>query len=243
MKRDHQKNLYYKPVNISITQNGKIPYWIYWNNGFGEAPAIVKKCNARLEKMLPSSKYQLHRLDDKVLNQYISLPQNIVNKRNNMGIAYYSDLIRIELLTSYGGIWSDATVYIASPIPNEIIEANFFAFKRNGDIALLSSWFLSAKQSNNILLLWIRHVMHEYWKTHSTYDYCDLHKIFEAIRSLLPIARTTFEMSPWYSAVKAHSLQSIMNKPFNKSVFEMQKSQSFVQKLTYKKKCTFLEEL
>ena len=243
LQRDYQKNLFSKPILKLATASKKIPFWTYWDTGFDRAPLIVKKCNARLQTILPFDKYELYRLDDKSLNEYVDLPQQVVNNRKNMAKANYADLIRIELLTAYGGVWSDSTVYITSPIPNEVTEANFFAFKRSKEPVLLSSWFYSVKQPNNILLLWVRHITHEYWKTHSSQGYNDHHMIFESLRALLPIAKSTFEMSPWYSARLAHSLQSIMNRPFNRTTFEMEKSKSFAQKLTYKKKCTFLSEL
>ena len=243
LQRDYQKILFSKPILKLDTASKKIPFWTYWDIGFDRAPLIVKKCNARLQTILPLDKYELYRLDDKSLNEYVNLPQQIVNNRKNMAKANYADVIRIELLTAYGGVWSDSTVYIVSPIPNEVTEASFFAFKRSKDPFLHSSWFYNAKQPNNILLLWVRHITHEYWKTHSSQSYFDHHMIFEALRALLPIAKSTFEMSPWYSSLHAHSLQSIMTEPFNRTTFEMEKSKSFAQKLSYKKKCTFLSEL
>ena len=61
--------------------------------------------------MFPYDKYELYRLDDKSLNEYVDLPKQIINNRKNMAAANYANLIRIELLTAYGGIWSDSTVY------------------------------------------------------------------------------------------------------------------------------------
>lgn len=126
--RDWGKDISITPLDRSITKLGKTSYWTYWNKNFKKAPLLVRKCNARLTKMLPPNQYQIIHLDDKSLKHYVSFPKHIIDKRSAMTTTYFSDLIRLELLTSYGGMWGDATVYIASPVPDEVTDADFFAY-------------------------------------------------------------------------------------------------------------------
>ena len=103
--------------------------WLFWSQGVSEAPFIVKKCIDSWVKENPT--WDVVVLDENNLNKYISLnlPKNVIA---NLCIAHQSDLIRLALLSKYGGIWTDATTFCTKPLDEWIddacSEAGFFVF-------------------------------------------------------------------------------------------------------------------
>ncbi|WP_202107663.1 capsular polysaccharide synthesis protein [Succinivibrio dextrinosolvens] len=101
----------------------------YWNSGEDNAPLLVKKCFSSVDKWC--SDYNIIRLNDNNLHDYVDIPKHIMDKYQ-AGIiskAHFSDYLRTCLLLRWGGIWCDATVYMTGPIPKEITSSDFFMFK------------------------------------------------------------------------------------------------------------------
>ena len=83
--------------------------------------------------------------------------------------AALSDVVRLELLARYGGVWADATTYCLSPLDSWLPGATasgFFAFDRPGPDRMLATWFLAAVASSPAILRW-RALAQAYW-THRT---------------------------------------------------------------------------
>lgn len=59
---------------------------------------------------------------------------------------HLSDLLRLELLIRYGGLWIDSTTYMTGTIPAYIDDSNFFVY-RNGwmdmEMINMGSWLIS----------------------------------------------------------------------------------------------------
>lgn len=45
-------------------------------------------------------------------------------------IVFFSDLLRVSLLATYGGIWCDASIFLSDKIPQTLRDREFFAFER-----------------------------------------------------------------------------------------------------------------
>lgn len=103
--------------------------WQYWAQGYENPPEIVQLCLNSVERF--AGDYILIRVSDQNLAEYISLPDWILSKRSKMTTAHFSDIIRVALLSVYGGIWIDATVYMSGPIPDQLRELEFFVFQRD----------------------------------------------------------------------------------------------------------------
>jgi hypothetical protein len=68
-----------------------------------------------------------------------------------------SDLIRMELLHRFGGIWVDSTTYCLWPLDewiNHAVSSGFFAFNRSGPDRMLANWFLAAQLACRIIDIW-----------------------------------------------------------------------------------------
>ncbi|WP_345988004.1 capsular polysaccharide synthesis protein [Sulfurimonas sp. HSL1-2] len=136
--------------------------WMYWEQGFENAPLVVKKCVESWKRLNPE--WDIRLLDETSLTEYVQLdlPEE---KISSLLLAHKSDLIRLKLLDAYGGVWADATTYCMKPLDswlNGVSGTGFFAFDRPGPGRLLSNWFLAAEKHNRIISKWHR-LLHEFW--------------------------------------------------------------------------------
>lgn len=145
-----------------------------WLQGEESAPPIVKACIRSMRRHL---KQKLVVLDEKTLSDWISLPEDIVRKwtEGKMCTANFSDICRLELLYRYGGIWMDATDYMTAPIPEYVLNSDFFVFKTGEKygkwFSFIESCFIRAKKGDPLLAVW-RGAVLEYWRNeNSAVDY------------------------------------------------------------------------
>lgn len=103
--------------------------WQYWAQGYDEVPDVVRQCLDSVDKYAEG--YKVIRLSDDNLNEYIDLPDFVQEKRQVFSRAFFSDLLRCLLLSTYGGLWLDATIMLTAPIPDEYVVGDFFLFQRD----------------------------------------------------------------------------------------------------------------
>ncbi len=116
--------------------------WQYWGQGLDgdELPEIIRLCFESVDKY--KQDYQVIRLTDTTLSDYLDLPDFVLEKRNNRQFTrtFFSDLLRLALLATYGGVWLDATVLLTGPFPEEYKNADFFMFQRSDEERDKSYW-------------------------------------------------------------------------------------------------------
>lgn len=90
------------------------PIWVMWWQGENRPP-IVKLC---IDSILKNSgNHPVHILDKSNYKEFITLPDGLEEKLTNHNyLACLADVIRFGLLSRYGGIWLDATIYVSKPI-------------------------------------------------------------------------------------------------------------------------------
>ena len=136
--------------------------WFYWHQGFDQAPELVVRSIELWQNLNP--KWQFHLLDWDHLNSYLNREQiQDIQSKRKLNITGSSDLIRLELLKNFGGIWIDSTVYPLQPL-NEWLNLGrkFFAFSNPGKDRLLSTWFMAASEQSVITSEWQKRAF-DYW--------------------------------------------------------------------------------
>ncbi len=126
--------------------------WTYWEQGRQNAPPVVQRCFESWEYWNPG--WTLHVLDRRSLNRYTDLEQRIDLSREDITIQKRSNLIRVSLLRTHGGVWADATVMCSQPLETWLAEytsTGFFAFRNPGRDRLWSSWFIVAEPGNSLM--------------------------------------------------------------------------------------------
>lgn len=107
--------------------------WQYWGQGFSknDVPEVVQMCFDSVDKY--KGDYTVIRLCDDDLNEFVDLPQYVYYKYNNevFGKAHFSDLVRLALLTAYGGVWLDATILLTAPLEDKLVNNDWFMYQRD----------------------------------------------------------------------------------------------------------------
>jgi len=91
--------------------------FIYWAQGWADAPYICKMCLKSWEKYNKDD-FDIIALDNKNVKNYLSNSVlDIVNRiKKHKSITASSDLLRVNLLANHGGFWVDATIMCTTPI-------------------------------------------------------------------------------------------------------------------------------
>jgi len=132
--------------------------WFLWLQGIEQAPFVVKKCYESW--LLQNKNWEIILLDQTNLRNYTHLPTGDLTDQA------LSDVIRINLLARYGGIWVDATCFCNRPLDTWIYDCmaqGFFAFERPGPDRIISSWFI-ASHNDNYITETFRDAVNAYWK-------------------------------------------------------------------------------
>ena len=137
----------------SIDKNIPIPkvIYIFWYQGFENAPEIVKRCVGSWKTC--NKNWQINLLDKTNITKYVEF--DFENKAiNNKSIAHKSDLLRLKLLMENGGVWVDATTYCIEPLDNWIYDFSdngLFFFGKPFQDRLISNWFIAAQKDNYLI--------------------------------------------------------------------------------------------
>jgi hypothetical protein len=162
-----------------ILKNNKI-IWIYWHNGWENAPLISKLCLQSWINQNPN--YLIIPLDNKQLIKFIDLKNFKLQYLEDIDIVSLSDIIRIALLQQYGGVWVDSTVLCLRNIENLLVdyyEYGFFAYDSHAPHVPISSWFLYAEQKSLVVEKWMEGIIN-YWKNRKIKDqYFWVHILFD----------------------------------------------------------------
>ena len=224
---------------IKDDKNDKI--WTLWLQGEENAPALVKACFRSVRR---HCKQELVVLDAKTVFDYISLPQEIIDKYHagKIGHAHFADICRVELLYQHGGYWLDSTGFVVSPIPEWIEEQDYFMYLTgdNYDIggspySFCQNCFIRARKGAYLLAAW-RAMILDYWMHENhTFDYFMHQLLFKTLVANDERAKKYFEKMPHVPQEPTHVLWwAYQNKPFDKKLFKELTSGAFFQKTTYR---------
>ncbi len=147
----------------SIVKKSKIPnvIYTYWHDN--NLPIFVKKCINSWERY--NSSYDIIILNKDNISKYI--PFDIFKLKYAKTHQQIADFIRIYVLSHYGGIWLDSTIYLNKSLDwihsyqvNE--NSEFVGFKINGTCKyegtlpqpIVENWFLSCIPNSQFMKDW-----------------------------------------------------------------------------------------
>lgn len=210
--------------------------WICWLQGIEQSPEIVRACLHSVKENCKGK--EIIFLDENNLDDFINLPDYIISKwkQGIISNAQFSDIVRADLLTSFGGIWIDATVFLTAPLEKYIDDADLFAFRTTFNDSkeapiLISSWFLSSKK-NNPIITETRRLLLEYWKEHNVLvNYYLFHLFFSMVARSFP---SEWKNVPRQTNGNSHLLQFRLNEEYKEKEFLHLCKLTNIHKLTYK---------
>jgi hypothetical protein len=180
--------------------------WSLWLQGPEAAPDLVRACLASWTNQNPGWVHHILTRDTLPLFLPEAGKEGSLLARD-LSPAALSDVVRIELLSRFGGVWVDATCYCLQPLDDwltEAMRAGFFAFSQPGPNRMLSSWFLSSEPASPILRAWKRRTEAFWEQRREAEDYFWLHHLFRVAYDEDPSVRATWEVVPKISADGPH---------------------------------------
>jgi len=216
--------------------DGKHTIWWCWLQGVENAPEIVKVC---LNSVRKYSDWDLVIITKESYEKYIEIPEYIVEKHNEGIIPdpHFSDVLRVALLTKWGGIWIDATVYLTGGnLLKEIETEELFCYKHlmrgmDSNFIVASNWLIKCNPGNPIMED-LKNMLFSYWKRESKLcTYFLFHFLFTiASRKHMDMWNNV----PSISNVPPHIFQTELMVPYSAKRWHELCSMSDVHKLTYK---------
>lgn len=127
---DYEKGrLYTFPIHPKKDFADERIIWQYWGQGYEKVPEMVRFCLKSVERY--KGDFLLVRLTDDNVSEYLDFPPEIYQKSRVFLKAHFSDLLRVALLTTYGGVWLDATILLTDSLPEYYFKYDFFMFQRD----------------------------------------------------------------------------------------------------------------
>ena len=199
--------------------------WICWLQGEENAPALVKKCIQSIRNHNPSCSVRLISLEN--YTQYISIPDYIVRKYQTGMIsnAHFSDIIRMNLINDYGGLWLDATIFCARRIPDSVFEMTFFSGKSpriTGSYVSEYQWtsFILGGKAHSTFFSFMVDFYKEYWeKNNKAIDYLFMDYAIVLARNKIPFIDQCIEAVPENNLLR-DEIQNHFNDKYESHQFE-----------------------
>lgn len=170
--------------------------------------------------------------------QYTSLPPFVIDRfeKGEISPAFFSDLIRTDLLVRRGGTWIDATVFISGEIPSYMLDSDLFLFRILGfdrvmQATSMESWFISSCRNEKILVL-VQKLLYLYLEQHKRlaeyflwYDFMELaiERFPDVWQKVPPVARGASD-----------HLARLLFEPYREDVWAMTTLNTPIHKLTYR---------
>lgn len=227
--------------------------WQYWGQGIDDnTPKIVQICFESVDKY--KGEYKQIILTNETIKDYVDIPEFVYEKLENnkeFTMTFFSDLLRVYLLSAYGGIWIDATVLLTDNIREEWLKKDFFAFQRTNrpknykewqkfnpqyfcwnkkyKVRLLNS-FIIAKRGN-IIIDALKDILTEYWRKEVNFKHYFLKQIlFDELSNITTYKKANCEK---VGDLLPHLIQFKASMPYSATLWDEIKQQSCIHKLTY----------
>ena len=196
--------------------------WLYWHQGWDNAPELARNCLANWRRRNPA--WQVDALSWQTLGDFVRIP-GLYGTELSLPLPALSDIIRVYLLSRYGGVWADASTWCARPldewIDGVLSASGFFAYAAPAPDRPISTWFLAAARGHYITEalkadadeLWRRvaekSITLDVTDDPGSKDYFWVHRIFANRLATDPEMAALWAKTPRVSALTPHYLQKV----------------------------------
>ena len=225
-------------------------YQIYfcWLQGKENLPPIVQCCYNSLKRN--AGKFKIVFIDEKNFSDYISLPEHILKKFSEGKITrtHFPDIIRINLLEKFGGLWLDSTVLVTEPLENykqfwklPYYTQKFYHEKSNlDDYATFISYgrwagfIQGAAVLHNPLFTFIKDFYNEYWQEFDEIiNYLLLDYLIDLAYDNIADVKKIFDAVPLNNQ-NVYAILNNLNAPYEKFPYDKILKANFLNKLSWK---------
>lgn len=227
-----------KPSNSSFKNSKTI--WIFWWQGVEEAPDLVKTCIENIKKFNDN----VIIIDQNNVFKYTDIPDYIFEKlsKNIITLTQFSDILRFNLLKLHGGIWMDSTIFSVENIPSNYFDSNYYTsgpYKEKDNFFISNGkWtgFFMGGHKNQIMFNFINELFFTYWKNENyLIDYFLIDYFLNIAYENNIGGFKEYIENKTVSNPDLFKLQPLLNKKYNKKIYnEISRDTKFF-KLSYKK--------
>jgi hypothetical protein len=133
--------------------------WTYWDDP-EKIPKSVQMCMKSWRKYNPN--YEIILLTKKNYSDYVEIPESVTTSKNfNDFPARFADLVRINVLAKYGGVWIDSTILLKESLdkwlfPREVEFSGFYidSFTKDKQSPIIENWFFACIKDSEFMKLW-----------------------------------------------------------------------------------------
>lgn len=234
------KDIESEKCELSMQADKKYRIWQYWDSGIENAPDIVRACMASVEKYSDGIERVI--LNETNIKDYVEIPDYIykLKERGIISSAHFSDILRTFLLYEHGGCWIDATVLMTAPLPDFVRSADLFVLKNNKaedpDRLNMTNYFISSR-GNSVILAKMKRFLEKYWsENRGVLNYFFYAHAFTLFTDSSEENRNEWGEMPNYSYLVVQQMEKRLLEKYSKAVFIGMEQNSFIHKLSYKKK-------
>ncbi len=202
--------------------------WCCWWQGEEAMPELVKVCVESIKAALPDE-VRFVLITQENFHEYLTLEEHVLDKLNRgiISITAFSDILRVNLLSRYGGFWIDATVFIPKKLPKEWFERVYFTqkFPSAEDClgeACLGKWagFLQCGISEFPLFAYVRDAYNQWWAKYDyLIDYVILDYMIMSAYRQIPYIKEMIDSVP-NNNENLWEMQKLLNQPFDEKAYQ-----------------------
>lgn len=132
--------------------------FLFWHNGFQNAPPIVRLCRDSWHAMNPE--YEVIELDSENVHDWLDF-NLIFPEYKSLSVQKFSNLLRMAILEVHGGVWADATLFCAQSLDSMVLadeDADLVVLKTTPQQSgrTIHNFFLASAAKNDAINIWLK---------------------------------------------------------------------------------------
>ena len=238
--KDYWKNYNYTKDLPESDEHLRNKIWICWWQGIDNAPEIVKACVDSIKRY--AGKYEVICITEENYKDYVTFPKWVKEKRkqNIISRTIYSDLLRMNLLATYGGIWIDSTFFCISSCFDSYMQLPLWSIKRPDYLhcsvacGYFANYSLGCRYENRWIYKVILDFLYNYWKEND--------KLIDYLLTdyvIVLAQRHNKEIADVFNKIKPNNtfcdeLYKVLEQPYDENVWKEINKDTVLYKLTWK---------
>lgn len=229
-------------------------YQIYfcWLQGEANLPPLVRCCYNSLRQN--AGRYKVVFIDEQNFSRYVDIAPHIMEKfrAGKITRTHFSDILRVNLLERYGGLWLDSTILVTEPLENhnDFWQMPYFTQKFYHDknplnpfvksfgcyisYARWAGFIQGAAVRHNPFFVFEKEFFNAYWRDFDepiVYEFMDF--ITDFAYEYIPSVRKKLDAVP-INNTEVWTLLKHLNEPYAAYPFDKILQGNFLNKLSWK---------
>ena len=214
--------------------------WVLWWQGKEEMPELVQACYQSVTEHCGEFNVILLHKDN--ISDYVELPDYILRQfeTGSISVTHLSDIIRVNLLKTRGGIWMDATLLLTDDIDKIHAGNAFFTGRTEYTSRYVSRgrwtvfFWCCMHSEGSLLFSLLADIFENYWRNHRCLtEYFLLDYAVCLCYDNLPWAKESLD-SISSDEMRLYDLSKALNTAYSAPLYDEITKRSKIHKLSYK---------